>query len=143
MMCEFFKSRCFRFSDDSRRLTAIVFLVVLTPVLALTAATVRITTAAAAAGSRKISRLKWSLRVDPDNPRFYHRLGMLSYLAIISPDINASLRPSDPIEPLEKALKLSPYHAKYWSDLATVCDALRRQECARAAFEHAIQLNPM
>src|SRR5207244_5769493 len=138
-----FRTSLVRLSLRRRSLTAIWVLIALAPVLALTAETARVTAAATAAESRQISKVRWALRLDPGNPAIHRQLGMLSYLAAVSLASPEKIPTDQIIEPLRKALQLNPYKPTYWCDLATVCDALHREDCAGPAFERALELDPL
>jgi tetratricopeptide (TPR) repeat protein len=133
----------FRVPLRSPALRLAVFALFLLPALLLTAETVRVTTAATLADSRSLNKVRWSLRIDPGNPRLYHRLGLLAYLAAVFPEPGQMISAEDSIGFLKKAVDLSPYQAPYWLDLAATCDALHRPDCANAAFERAVKLDPM
>lgn len=117
-------------------------LVALAPVLLLAGETLRVATAETLADSQKIPRIRWSLRIDPQNARLYHQLGMLSYSNAVSLASAEKAGSTEAIELLKKSLELDPHQASYWTDLATVCDALH-QDCAGPALEHALAADPM
>jgi tetratricopeptide (TPR) repeat protein len=138
-----FKPGCISVSLRSWKLRSIASVIALAPILALTGETLRVATAASLGESHAITKVRWSLRLDPENPELYHRLALVSYHAALSLQSTESTRASEVIEALRKALELNPRQASYWSDLAMVCDGLNRQDCAGPAFTQALNLRPM
>lgn len=81
--------------------------------------------------------LQKAVALDPANPELQHRLGMV---------LCDSLEEADRIEGvkhLRRATELNPYTARYWSDLAWVCELAGDTACATRGVAQAIKLSPM
>ena len=84
-----------------------------------------------------IPDLEKALRMDPDNPDIYHRLGLVySYEPV---DLNLS----EGEKYLRKAAELNPRRWDFWSDLGATCDFAGDTACSDEAYERARILNPM
>lgn len=76
--------------------------------------------------------IKW----DGDNPQYYDALGTLTHFYGNTKDLDAS------VAFYEKATRLSPYDAHYWSDLAAAYDWAGRTSDALSAFRRALRFFP-
>jgi Tfp pilus assembly protein PilF len=81
--------------------------------------------------------LEKALALEPASPELHHRLGMI---------LSESLAEVDRAEgqkQLRRATELNPYQARYWSDLAWVCELGDDLTCATHAVNQAVALSPM
>jgi Tfp pilus assembly protein PilF len=76
--------------------------------------------------------IKW----DGDNPQYYDALGTLTHFYGNTRDLDAS------VAFYEKATRLGPHDAHFWSDLGAAYDWAGRTNDALSAFERAIHLFP-
>jgi Carbohydrate binding domain/Tetratricopeptide repeat len=77
-----------------------------------------------------------AIKYDGDNPQYYDALGTLTNFYGNTRDLDAS------VAFYEKATRLSPYDARFWSDLGAAYDWAGRTNDALSAFERAIRLFP-
>ncbi len=96
----------------------------------------RIALAARWARSLDAAGLRRAMALDPGNADYPHRLGLLDAYSLGHADL------PDAIRYLERATRLNPRKAQYWSDLAEVCDSTGDAACANRAVERALQLSP-
>ena len=83
----------------------------------------------------EVGTLQRAVALDPANPELHHRLGMI---------LCESLAESNQVEGLRhlhRATELNPYAARYWSDLARVCELGGDLACATQGVEQAIRLS--
>ena len=78
-----------------------------------------------------------AIAMDPANPELYHRLGMV--LCTFSGEACRTEGWDD----LRRATELDPYTARYWSDLAWVCEMAGDSTCSTQSVEQAIKVSPM
>ncbi len=80
------------------------------------------------------SDLKIAVRLSPGNADYRHRLGR--YYAFAAADPQAA------IEAFQSAVRLDPYDARYWFDLAAAYQVTGDLDRQRAALERALQAEP-
>ncbi len=115
-----------------------VYLVVLLlPVMALSAAILREAAAQTLGESLRPAWIEAGLRLDPNQLALYHRLGMIRFYSTDHPDATGGLML------LRHAARMQPDAAPYWRDLASACGATGDTACADRAFQRAVALNPM
>ena len=120
-----------------RRKTIVYLAVLLLPVMALAAVILRDAAAQTFGESLRPAWIEAGLRLDPDQPALYHRLGMILFYSTGHPNATGGLRL------LRHAAKMQPDAAPYWRDLASACAASGDTACADRAFQRAVALNPM
>jgi len=120
----------------SRRESALVLAALVLSVLLATEA-VRFAIAGKLGESTEIPQIRRALVLDPANPKLYHQLGMQYYTSLEQTNLE------DSVEDLRRATELRPEQAFYWSDLASVCEALGDGTCADRAIRRALTLSPM
>ena len=81
--------------------------------------------------------LQRAVSLDPANPELHHRLGM------VLSDSLAEADRTEGMQHLRRATELNPYAARYWSDLAWVCEMAGDTACATQGVEQAVKLSPM
>jgi hypothetical protein len=81
--------------------------------------------------------LRKAVALDPANPELQHRLGMVLCDSLAEADRAEGVRH------LRRATELNPYAARYWSDLAWVCELAGDAAGATQSVEQAIKLSPM
>jgi tetratricopeptide (TPR) repeat protein len=114
----------------------VVVLLVAVPGVGLGFQAARIAMAARLAKRLDAASLRRAMVLDPGNAAYPHQLGLVE---AYSPG-PANL--PDAIRYLEKATRLNPRKAQYWSDLAEVCDSLGDAACSNRAAERALRLSP-
>ncbi len=87
--------------------------------------------------SVEVSTLERAVALDPANPEWHHRLGMVLCQSLEEPDRTEGLKH------LRRATELNPYEARYWSDLAWVCEMNGDAACATQGVDEAVKLAPM
>jgi Flp pilus assembly protein TadD len=87
--------------------------------------------------SVEVGTLQKAVALDPSNPELHHRLGMVLCDSLAETDRAEGLKH------LRRATELNPYAARYWSDLAWVCELGGDTACATQGVERAIRLSPM
>src|SRR5580692_12379491 len=90
--------------------------------------------ASAFAARTELSSLQHAVRLSPGNADYRHRLGR--YQAFVAND------PQSAIASFQSAVKLNPYDAHYWFDLAGQYQVAGDLAGQRAALEHALQAEP-
>jgi tetratricopeptide (TPR) repeat protein len=80
-----------------------------------------------------LPKLQWAVRLSPGNADYRHRLG--HYQAFIG-------GPQAAIESYQTAVKLDPFDAHYWFDLASSYQVTGDIASQRAALEHALEAEP-
>jgi Flp pilus assembly protein TadD len=80
------------------------------------------------------SDLKMAVRLSPGNADYHHRLGR--YFAFAAADPQAA------IDAFQSAVRLNPYDARYWFDLAAAYQVTGDTGSQRAALERALQAEP-
>jgi hypothetical protein len=113
-----------------------LILLVAVPGILLACQATRIAMAARFGSRFDVSDLRRAIVLDPGNADYHHQLGLV-YAYSFS---QASL--ADAVRCLRQATELNPRKARYWSDLAEVCDTIDDTPCANQAVEHALQLSP-
>jgi hypothetical protein len=81
--------------------------------------------------------LRHAIALDPLNPELHHRLGMALQDSPSDADRTESLKQ------LRLATELDPYTARYWSDLAWVCEFSGDTACETEGVLRAVKLRPM
>ena len=81
--------------------------------------------------------LQKAVALDPANPELHHRLGMVLCDSLGEADRTEGMKH------LRRATELNPYAARYWSDLAWVCEMAGDTACATQGVEQAVKLSPM
>ena len=87
--------------------------------------------------SVEVGTLQRAVALDPANPELHHRLGMVLCDSLAEADRTEGLKH------LRRATELNPYAARYWSDLAWVCEMAGDTACATQGVEQAVKLSPM
>ncbi len=87
--------------------------------------------------SGETATLRKAIALDPSNPELHHRLGMVLCDSLGDADRAEGLKH------LHRAIELNPYAARYWSDLAFVCELGGDTACATQGVEQAVKLSPM
>lgn len=82
----------------------------------------------------EIASLQRAARIDPGDADFRHRLGR--YYALVARDPGAA------IEPYRAAVRLNPFSARYWFDLASAYQVLGDTPNQTWALGHAIEADP-
>ena len=77
-----------------------------------------------------------AINLDPANPELHHRLGMILY------DSGGETDRAEGAKHLRRATELNPHVARYWSDLAWVCELDDDTVCATQGVEQAVRLSP-
>jgi tetratricopeptide (TPR) repeat protein len=86
------------------------------------------------AARSELSKLQFAVRLAPGNADYRHRLGR--YFAFVAND------PQSAIENFQSAVKLNPYDAHYWFDLAAQYQVAGDVAGQRAALARALQAEP-
>jgi len=81
--------------------------------------------------------LQRAVALDPADPELHHRLGMILCDSLAEADR------AEGMKHLRRATELNPYAARYWSDLASVCELAGDTTCATQGVERAVKLSPM
>ena len=81
--------------------------------------------------------LRRAVALDPANPELHHRLGMVLC------DTLGEASQTEGVKQLRRAIELNPYAARYWSDLASVCELAGDTACATEGVAQAVRLSPM
>ena len=81
--------------------------------------------------SVEVGTLERAVALDPANPELHHRLGMVLCQSLGEPDRTEGLKH------LRRATELNPYAARYWSDLAWVCELAGDAACATQGVERS------
>ena len=84
-----------------------------------------------------VGTLQRAVVLDPANPELHHRLGMILSDSLAETDRAEGLRH------LRRATALNPYTARYWSDLAWVCELADDLACATRGVKETVKLSPM
>ena len=87
--------------------------------------------------STEVGTLQRAVALDPSNPELHHRLGMVLCDSLAETDRAEGLKH------LQRATELNPYGARYWSDLAWVCELGDDMACATRGVKQAVKLSPM
>ena len=87
--------------------------------------------------SEEKGMLQKALALDPANPELHHRLGM-----VLCDSLGETDR-AEGVKHLRRATELNPYAARFWSDLAWVCELDGDTACAARGVEQAVKLSPM
>lgn len=87
--------------------------------------------------SAEAGKLRRALALDPANPELHHRLGMVLCDSLAEADR------AEGVKHLRSAIQLNPHAARYWSDLAWVCEMAGDTACAAQGVEQAVRLSPM
>ncbi len=82
----------------------------------------------------ELSKIQWAVRLSPGNADYRHRLGR--YLAFVSGDSQAA------IASYQSAVRLNPFDARYWFDLAAAYQVTGDATNQRSALERALQAEP-
>jgi tetratricopeptide (TPR) repeat protein len=90
--------------------------------------------AAYLSGRPELTRLRWAVRLEPDNAEYRYLEGR--YYRLVVRDANAAL-PS-----YRAAVSLNPHNARYWFDLAAAYQFLDYTDGQRDALEHALRADP-
>ncbi len=90
--------------------------------------------AAGLAANQDPPSLQRAIQLEPANAEYRNVLGR--YLASSGQDVDAG------ISDYEAAVRLNPYVARYWLDLAGAYQVLDRASEQRQAVEHALQVDP-
>lgn len=90
--------------------------------------------ATALAAHSDLPKLQLATRLSPGNADYHHRLGR--YFAFVADD------PQSAIASFQSAVRLNPYDAHYWFDLAAQYQVAGNLEGQRAALERALQSEP-
>jgi tetratricopeptide (TPR) repeat protein len=90
--------------------------------------------ASAFAARSELPKLELAVRLSPGNADYRHRLGR--YFAYVAND------PQSAIQSFQSAVKLNPYDAHYWFDLAAQYQVAGNIAGQRAALERALQAEP-
>lgn len=107
------------------------------PSLLLSYHAIRMARAVSLGGSDNADGVRKAIRLDPSNPGLYRRLGLIYMFS--SDEAN----PDEAVTSLKKATNLGPYHAEYWSDLASACEWARDLACSDEATNRSLELSPM
>jgi tetratricopeptide (TPR) repeat protein len=90
--------------------------------------------ASALAAHSELPKLELAVHLSPGNADYRHRLGR--YFAYVAND------PQSAIQSFQSAVKLNPYDAHYWFDLAAQYQVAGDIAGHRAALDHALQAEP-
>jgi tetratricopeptide (TPR) repeat protein len=115
----------------------VVFLSVVLGVVFIGAAVLRAAYIDFLAESTDQRTLEKALALEPPSPEIHHRLG------IILTDSLTEVDRAEGLKQLRRATELNPYQARYWSDLAWVCELGDDMICATHAVKQAVTLSPM
>jgi len=86
--------------------------------------------------SAEAGTLRKAVVLDPGNPELHHRLGMVLCDSLEEADRTEGMKH------LRRATELNPYAARYWSDLAWVCELAGDTVGAAQGVERAVKLSP-
>jgi tetratricopeptide (TPR) repeat protein len=86
------------------------------------------------AGRPDLPSLRAAVRLAPGNAEFHYRLGR--YLSLLTGDMAGGL------EQYQAAVRLNPYEAHYWLELATSYSIMGDDASQLAAIQRAIQADP-
>ena len=129
--------RTFDFAMQPRWRSGVFFLVVGLGVVFLGGEVLRAAYVAILGESVDVGTLQRAVALDPANPELHHRLGMILSDSLAETDRAEGLRH------LRRATALNPYAARYWSDLAWVCELGDDMACATQGVKQAVKLSPM
>ena len=115
----------------------LLFLVVAAVAALLGGEAIRATFVAMQGASDDAETIRKAIAVDPANPELYHRLGMV--LCTFSGEACRTEGWAD----LRRATELDPNTARYWSDLAWVCEMAGDTACSTQSVERAVKVSPM
>ena len=87
--------------------------------------------------SQDAAKLEKAVALDPGDPELHHRLGM-----ILCESFGDTAR-REGLRQLRRATALNPNAARYWSDLAWVCELSADPACSEQSVEQAIKISPM
>ena len=87
--------------------------------------------------SLQVETVQRAVAWDPGNPEFHHRLAMILC------DSFGDADRAEGLKQLRRAIELNPLAARYWSDLAWVCELSNDTACATQSMQQAIKLSPM
>ena len=117
--------------------SGVLFLVVGVVVVFLGGEVLRSAFVAMLGESVEAGELRKAVALDPSNPELHHRLGM-----ILCDSLGEADR-AEGFKHLRSATELDPYVARYWSDLAWVCELAGDTACTVRGVEQAVKLSPM
>ena len=129
--------RTFDFAMQPRWHSWVFFLVLGLGVVFLGDEVLRAAYVAILGESVDVGTLQRAVALDPANPELHHRLGM------ILSDSLAETDRAEGLKHLRRATALNPYAARYWSDLAWVCELGDDMACATQGVKQAVKLSPM
>ena len=129
-------NRILTFSLETRWRLILFLVAVTVPGLWLIRNVVRIAIADQRGGSSNIPDLSQAVKLDPLNPEFQHRLGLLYEYDWEHSNVDKAF------SHLERAATLQPNSANYWVDLGRACFARNDEACSNEAYENAIRLAP-
>ena len=129
--------RTFELALQPRWRSWIFFLVVGLGALILGGNALRTAFVARLGESVQVGALQRAVALDPANPEFHNRLGM-----VLCDSFGEADR-AEGLKHLRRATELNPLAARYWSDLAWVCELSNDTTCATQAVEQAVKLSPM
>jgi hypothetical protein len=115
----------------------VAFLVVAVGALVLGGAALRTAIIDLLGESDDAEKIHRAITMDPANPELYHRLGMV--LCTSSGEACRTEGWGD----LRRATELDPRTARYWTDLAWVCEMAGDTACAAESVEQAVKVSPM
>ncbi len=87
--------------------------------------------------SSEPATLKRAIALEPSNAEYHHRLGMSLF------DLASEGDRTEGLKQLHLATELDPYTARYWSDLAWVCEFSGDTDCVVKSDLQAVKLSPM
>jgi tetratricopeptide (TPR) repeat protein len=125
------------FSLRSRRRQMLFLLGIGVAALLLASQVVRIAVAAKWGESLNSRSLQKAIALDPANPEYYYRLGLVYSYSLGEVNLPEAARL------LRKSTDLNPHKALYWSALASACDSMNDTTCADRALERVLSLSPM
>ena len=85
----------------------------------------------------EVGKVQRAVELDPANPDLQHRLGMLLCDSLAETDRDEGLKH------LRRATELDPLEARYWSDLAWVCELSGDTTGALQGVAQAVKLSPV
>jgi len=117
--------------------SGVLFLVVGVGVSFLAGEVLRAAFVAMLGESVQAGTLRKAVALDPADPELHHRLGM-----VLCDSLGEADR-AEGMKHLRRATELNPYAARYWADLAWVCELAGDAACAAKGVERAVKLSPM
>src|ERR1700739_1433769 len=89
-----------------------------------------------AADGKSIDDLRWAVRLEPNNPEFWYRLGQYQQFNLEQPDVSAG------VQSYQRAVALNPGYTDVWLELGTAYELDGDSVAAKEAFLRAKKTYP-